>query len=78
MPRWASRTTLEVTDVRVERLQDISEADALAEGVTAGKYAGLERAYARAYSVLWEQINGEGSWGANPWVWAVSFQRVQP
>ena len=76
MPRWASRITLEVTGVRVERLQDISEADALAEGVTAGKYTGLDRAYARAYSDLWEQINGPGSWDANPWVWVVEFKGI--
>lgn len=76
MPRAASRITLEITDVRVERLQDISEADAIAEGVDAGKYSGLERAAARTYSDLWESINGAGSWDANPWVWVVSFKRV--
>lgn len=75
MPRWASRITLEITGVRVKRLQDISEADAVAEGVTAGKYHGLDRANARAYSYLWESINGPGSWDANPWVWVVEFQR---
>lgn len=94
MPRWASRITLEVTDVRVERLQDISEADAIAEG---GKEAlrgwwsheGLDwnspgennRFGATAidsYRVLWESINGPGSWEANPWVWAVSFKVVKP
>jgi len=78
MPRWASRIMLEVTGVRVERLQDISEADAMAEGVTAGKYTGLDRAYARAYSDLWEQINGPGSWDANPWVWVIEFKRFSP
>lgn len=76
MPRVASRITLELTDVRVERLQDISEADALAEGVVPGKYAGLDRANARAYSDLWESINGAGSWDANPWVWCLSFRRL--
>lgn len=76
MPRWASRILLEITEVRVERLQDISEHDARAEGVTADQYRGLERAFARAYSELWEQINGAGSWAANPWVWAVSFKPV--
>jgi len=76
MPRWASRILLEITAVRVERLQDISEADALAEGVTADKYYGLDRANARSYSHLWESINGAGSWEANPWVWVVEFKRV--
>lgn len=76
MPRWASRILLELTDVRVQRLQDVSEVDALAEGVEAGKYAGLDRACARAYSDLWEQINGPDSWSANPWVWAITFTRL--
>lgn len=78
MPRHASRITLEITSIRVERLQDITEADAMAEGVDAGKYAGLERAAARAYSDLWESIHGPGSWEANPWVWVVEFNKVKP
>lgn len=69
MPRRFSRITLEVTGVRVERLQDISEADAKAEGCV------LQPAR-HCYEVLWEQINGPGSWAANPWVWAVEFRRV--
>jgi hypothetical protein len=76
MPGWASRITLEVTGVRVERLQKISEADAIAEGVTAGKYRGLERAVALTYSDLWEQMHGPSSWAANPWVWVVEFKRL--
>lgn len=78
MPRWASRVTLEVTGVRVERLQDISEADAVAEGVDAARYLGfgLDRAHARAYSDLWESLHGPGSWDANPWVWVVAFGRI--
>jgi hypothetical protein len=85
MPRWASRILLEITGVRVERLQDISEADARAEGVTiedrhmrgycAGEFLPPS---IRAYSDLWKSINGGGSWDANPWVWAVEFQRVGP
>jgi hypothetical protein len=79
MPRWASRITLEVTGVRVERLVDISEADAIREGVSADKYAykGLDRAYSRAFSDLWENINGPGSWEANPWVWVIEFKRLE-
>lgn len=79
MPRWASRILLEVTDVRVERLQDISEADALAEGIEAplspDRDSRRELAIWR-YRQLWEQINGPGSWDANPWVWAISFKNI--
>jgi len=92
MPRWASRIQLEVTGVRVERLQDISEADALAEGLERMKLttqAGGPLAAAPipnapwepprdAYGRLWESINGAGSWGANPWVWVVEFRRLKP
>ncbi|MDO9471935.1 MAG: hypothetical protein Q7J28_02685 [Caulobacter sp.] len=87
MPRWASRLTLEITDVRVERLQDISEADALAEGIQRwpdGRFAGDDHdpdpnrlaatSAVGAYSLLWTHINGPGSWDANPFVWAVSFR----
>lgn len=84
MPRWASRITLEVTRVRVERLQDISEADAMAEGSPPSHpsidrisrefgYADFPRSW---YAQLWEQINGPGSWAANPWVWAIEFRRL--
>ena len=74
MSRWASRLTLEVLSVRVERLQSISEADALAEGIdfcSAAKHLGsVER-----YRLLWESINGAGSWVVNPWVWVVEFKQ---
>lgn len=78
MPRWASRITLEVTGVRMERLQDISEADAVAEGVSGKRTADADFSAREAYSVLWEQINGPGAWDANPWVWVVEFKRVTP
>lgn len=82
MPRWASRITLEITDVHVERLQDISWHDARAEGC-----AGMGDEYYSAISFpehcpapkkefcqLWQSINGEESWDANPWVWVIEFQ----
>jgi len=110
MPRWASRITLEIVGVRVERLKDISAKDCLAEGidlppipvpagtsvadaikwaesrpqaVKAREWAGgfdaghcqLVRVH---YSELWDRINGAGSWDANPWVWALTFRKVDP
>ena len=86
MPRWASRITLEITAVRVERLRDISEADAKAEGISefvggwwcehddAEQIAGMTPQ--EGYAHLWERINGAGSWAENPWVWVVTFQRA--
>ncbi len=80
MPRWASRLTLEITAVRVEQLQEIGEADAVAEGCAGGHGAIKGYAYNATpqehYRALWESINGAGSWDANPWVWALSFRRV--
>jgi len=86
MPRWASRITLEITGVRVERLNDINEADAIAEGVTAVSSGGVTlftttgvncfQTAKDAYAALWESINGPGSWGANPWVWCISFKVI--
>lgn len=70
MPRWASRITLEVTGVRVERLQDISAEDAAAEGITG-------RAKMHDFGVLWSSIYGDDSWQANPWVWVIEFNRVE-
>ena len=84
MPWAASRILLEITDVRVERLQEISEADARAEGVTPtfpiyGDCGGFEHEGHRdAFIRLWESINGAGSWDANPWVWVVSFRQILP
>lgn len=81
MPRAASRITLEITGVGVERLQNISEADAIAEGVDYDPedcpFAGTRTAV-DAYRSLWELINGPGSWGTNPWVWVVEFRSVSP
>lgn len=74
MPKHAARIWLEITGVRVERLQQITEADAKAEGVDAAKYHGLDRAYARAFSELWETTGGD--WDANPWVWVIDFKTI--
>jgi len=90
MPRLASRITLEVTGVRVERLQDITPCDAVAEGlqrlpasgryvVTNGdQYMGFaSTSPVEIYRDLWESINGPGSWNENPWVWVIEFKRVE-
>lgn len=87
MPRWASRITLEITDIRVERLQDISEDDCAAEGVLEcdGMFDHVEYAHycnqmrevfgdlRPMYRQLWESIYGEGSWDENPWIWVIEF-----
>lgn len=90
MPRWASRLTLIVESVKVERLQEITEEDAIAEGVSdtgrrdGAPYqhfkvigfpeAGMEHEPVPVFSNLWEAINGPGSWEANPWVAAITFR----
>lgn len=79
MPRWASRITIEVTGVKVERLQDISEADAQAEGcIHHHDPSGDGMDVIEAFSYLWQSINGPGSWDQNPWVAAYTFRRVKP
>lgn len=77
MPRWASRLTLTVTDVRVERLQAITPADAIAEGIApAANHMTIDCDTADprvAFAALWQSINGDGAWQANPWVVALTF-----
>jgi hypothetical protein len=73
LPGWASRITLEITGIRVERLQDISEEDAKAEGVLNDEHVTPRI----RYQWLWEHINGPGSWDKNPWVWVVTFKRIE-
>lgn len=78
MPRWASRITLEITDVRVQRLQEISEEDAKAEGVSLNSTTHWETEARDAYCALWKTINGPDSWSQNPWVWVISFRVLDP
>lgn len=85
MPRWASRLTLEITGVRVERLNSISLEDAQAEGM---ELTGWRPTYSDPdsggevwtpydnFAQLWESIYGEESWKANPWVWVIEFKVV--
>lgn len=78
MPRWASRITLEIVDVRVERLQDISDENIYAEGLDYAK--GSEGEWGNEFAQeefqqIWESINGAGSWDANPFTWVVEFRK---
>lgn len=97
LPRWASRDTFDILDVRPERLQDITEVDAISEGLFAKPYpaefgmaagetyywgippipdgGGFDTAI-QCYACLWESINGEGSWGANPWLWRIRYKKL--
>jgi hypothetical protein len=75
MFRWASRITLEIDDVRVERLQAISRGDAMAEGCPFPNMA-QGPSPRDWYAELWNEINGPGAWAANPFVWCVNFHRI--
>ena len=87
MPRWASRITLEITSVRVERLNDISEEDARAEGIIDGGCLNCgepepcgcvnpQPDATDAFAYLWQSIYGQENWDANPWVWVIEFRRI--
>lgn len=87
MPRALSRILLEVTAVRVERLNDCGEADAIAEGIAPELDGWTDYSNPScqmctnpidSYRSLWDSINGAGAWETNPWVWVVEFRRVQP
>lgn len=88
MPRWASRITLEITKVRVERLNDISESDARAEGITDGGCWNCGESEpcgcadplpmpCDSFARLWQQLHGDASWFSNPWVWVIEFEAVK-
>lgn len=90
MPYFASRILLEITDVRVEQLQDISEADAILEGVMSEIDGEMEFFYdysergdeftsaRESFKTLWQSINGPESWEQNPFVWVIEFKRIAP
>lgn len=88
MPRWASRITLVITDVRVERLNSISEEDARAEGIIDGGCVNCGESEpcgcahpqpdaTDAFAYLWQSIYGHENWNANPFVWVIQFERVE-
>jgi len=88
MPRWASRLTLEVTGVRVERVQDVNEEDIQAEGLAPHSYAGGVKLWSNpdnqfcsaqdAFSNLWDSLNAKRGygWDKNPWTWVIEFRRL--
>lgn len=87
MPRWASRLTLEITEVRVQRLQDIKEEDAKAEGIDTSVVdpspTGISGIRAKNYvhakdffADLWRLMYGHENWDSNPWVWAITFRKA--
>jgi hypothetical protein len=89
MPRWASRGVDGITNVRLQPLWCISEEDAIAEGIEPSSLFNMYRIYGKqsdgcdvdkprvSYCSLWEHINGDGSWMANPWVWAITFRKLE-
>lgn len=79
MFRHDSRITLEITGIRVERLQEISEADAEAEGITGDDalIGQINNPFRTAFADLWESIHGDGSWAVNPWLWVIEFRRLE-
>ncbi len=78
MPRWASRISLEITGARVERLQEISVEDCIAEGLSTNSREHDAEVHLRdQWKDLWSAINGADSWNANPWVWVIEFKRVE-
>jgi hypothetical protein len=76
MPRWASRITLKITNIRVERLQDISLGDLSREGVQLKQF-GFDNMYSK-FEHLWNTINAKRgySWESNPWVWVIEFKKI--
>lgn len=80
MPRWASRITMEVVSVRVERIQDITDADVIAEGTDTGEGAHFTPPSPRMlFALLWDSIYAKRGfgWDANPWVWVIEFRRIE-
>ena len=77
MPKDAARIFLEITNIRVERLQDISEEDAIKEGIQFNPDAPAAVSNKGAFAKLWESINGKESWKANPWVWVFEFKQIE-
>lgn len=79
MPRWASRITLEITNVKIERLNDISPDDIIAEGAWKPEWS-VDEDFSQCYEAfqeLWDSTTKDHKWGANPWVWVIEFKRIE-
>lgn len=85
MPRALSRATIEILDIRIEHLQEITEADAKLEGASLGdgprvypsRHAAVTRTHRDGFAVLWDRLNrNRGAWASNPWVWRIEFRRL--
>lgn len=74
MPSWAARTFIKITDMRAEKLQEISREDVLAEGILFQDY---KQDYQWAYAKIWDSINPKYPWASNSWVWVISFKGVR-
>lgn len=78
MPRWASRITLEITNVWIERLQDITDDDAVAEGVMGDEGPYDQQSPVMCFETAWNKINGKKyPWGSNPFVWVIEFKQIE-
>lgn len=79
MPRWASRITLEIVSVKVERIQDITEADSISEGMPKRSFV-FETPAKAFFRSLWNELNSKRGfgWDVNPWVWVIEFRRIKP
>lgn len=80
MPRWASRITLEIVSIRVERVKEITEHDALSEGVFGDEVDWADQPMpSMCFEALWDSINGKTHpWSSNPWVWVIEFKQIEP
>jgi hypothetical protein len=78
LPRWASRIDLEITGICVERLNEISYKDTIAEGPRPCGWGNDDGGVQRNFAMLWDEINGPESWDKNPWVWVIEFRRIRP
>jgi hypothetical protein len=82
MPRWASRITLEIVEVRVQRIAEISAQDCIDEGIDPSEVPGIgsDSSFIKAYHELWDAINAKRgySFSSNPWCWCITFKRVKP